>query len=79
MLDRPGYRADWDAKKLWYREHGILPWLDGGGSDGTLVWSSEEQGNEAHRRSRSSPARCSGSTDDADARLVAANRLGPVL
>ena len=32
------------SQEVWYQEHGILPWLDGGGSDGTLVWSSEEQG-----------------------------------
>ena len=41
MLDRPGYRADWKAKKGWYEEHGILPWTDGGGTEGVLVWSTE--------------------------------------
>lgn len=43
MLDLAGYRADWEAKKAWYAEHGILPWTEGGGSDGTLVWSTEKQ------------------------------------
>jgi hypothetical protein len=43
MLDRPGYAADWKAKKQWYADHGILPWSDGGGPDGTLVWSTENQ------------------------------------
>ena len=41
MLDRPGYRADWEAKKKWYAEHQILPWEEGGGAEGTLVWSTE--------------------------------------
>jgi hypothetical protein len=26
MLDRAGYRADWEAKLGWYAKHGILPW-----------------------------------------------------
>jgi hypothetical protein len=43
MLDRPGYAADWKAKKQWYADHGIRPWSDGGGPDGTLVWSTENQ------------------------------------
>ncbi len=41
MLDLAGYRADWDARKAWYASHGILPWTEGGGSGGTLVWSDE--------------------------------------
>jgi hypothetical protein len=41
MLDLAGYRADWKAKLQWYRDHGILPWSEGGGPEGTLVWSSE--------------------------------------
>jgi hypothetical protein len=41
MLDRPGYAADWRAKQQWYAAHGILPWTEGGGVDGTLVWSTE--------------------------------------
>jgi hypothetical protein len=44
MLDRAGYRADWEAKLNWYVKHGILPWTQGGGSTGTLVWSTEGQG-----------------------------------
>jgi hypothetical protein len=43
MLDSSGYRADWDAKKEWYAAHAILPWTDGGGSGGTLVWSTESK------------------------------------
>lgn len=41
MLDLAGYRADWDGRKKWYANHGILPWTDGGGPGGTLVWSEE--------------------------------------
>lgn len=41
MLDLAGYRADWTARKKWYAHHGILPWTDGGGPGGTLVWSDE--------------------------------------
>jgi len=41
MLGRAGYRADWEAKKVWYAEHGILPWDGGGGEQGVLVWSDE--------------------------------------
>lgn len=43
MLDRPGYRADWEAKKRWYIQNGILPWEDGGGPAGVLVCSTENQ------------------------------------
>jgi hypothetical protein len=42
MLDLAGYRADWEAKLSWYGDHGILPWTEGGGPAGTLVWSTEE-------------------------------------
>ena len=41
MLDLAGYRADWAARKAWYAHHDILPWTEGGGSSGTLVWSEE--------------------------------------
>jgi hypothetical protein len=42
MLDLAGYRADWEAKKSWYASHGVLPWSEGGGRSGTLVWSTEK-------------------------------------
>ena len=51
MLDLSGYRADWDAKRAWYEKHGVLPWKEGGGSSGTLVWSTEGRngrGIDAH-------------------------------
>ncbi|WP_151523700.1 AAA family ATPase [Serinicoccus kebangsaanensis] len=43
MLDKAGYRADWEAKRQWYANHGIAPWTEGGGPEGTLVWSTEGQ------------------------------------
>lgn len=43
MLDQAGYRADWEAKLAWYASHGIDPWTEGGGPDGTLVWSTENR------------------------------------
>jgi hypothetical protein len=42
MLTSPAYRNDWEAKIDWYRDHEILPWGEGGGPAGTLVWSDEE-------------------------------------
>jgi ATP-dependent exoDNAse (exonuclease V) alpha subunit len=41
MLDRPGYAADWAAKKQWYANHDIRPFDEGGGTKGVLVWSTE--------------------------------------
>ena len=41
MLDLAGYRADWEERKTWYASHEILPWHEGGGPAGTLVWSDE--------------------------------------
>jgi hypothetical protein len=45
MLGSARYSADWEAKKLWYAEHGILPWTERGGTAGVLVWSDEEPHN----------------------------------
>ncbi len=42
MLDRAGYRADWNAKLAWYARHGITPLDDGGGTNGVLVCSTEK-------------------------------------
>ncbi len=44
MLENAGYRADWEAKRAWYADHDILPWTEGGGTAGILVWSTEKQG-----------------------------------
>jgi hypothetical protein len=51
MLDRAGYRADWESKLEWYARHDIRPWTQGGGPAGALVWSTEAQagaGIDAH-------------------------------
>lgn len=51
MLDRAGYRADWEAKLRWYEDHEILRWENGGGPAGTLVCSTENEdgpGIDAH-------------------------------
>ena len=37
MLQRPSYRRKWATKLAWYRSHGVLPFKEGGGPDGTLV------------------------------------------
>lgn len=41
MLNSAGYRADWDARRTWYASQGILPWTEGGGAGGVLIWSTE--------------------------------------
>lgn len=42
MLGLAGYRADWEAKKVWYADHGVMPWTEGGGPEGILVWSQDD-------------------------------------
>ena len=37
MLRRPSYRRQWEQKKSWYKNHGILPREEGGGPNGMLV------------------------------------------
>ena len=37
MLHVQEYRARWERKLAWYREHGILPYEEGGGEHGTLI------------------------------------------
>ena len=37
MLQRPSYRRKWEQKLAWYKRNGILPHIDGGGPNGTLV------------------------------------------
>lgn len=41
MMDDPEYRERWEAKLKWYAEHGILPYEDGGGRQGTLIVTEE--------------------------------------
>ena len=44
MLDNPGYRARWEAKRAEYLECGIGPHEDGGGPEGTLIETRDEPG-----------------------------------
>ncbi len=41
MLEREDYRKSWDAKLAWYRAQGVLPAIEGSGSHGTLVTTTE--------------------------------------
>lgn len=43
MLNRPDYRARWDKKLIWYREQGILPFDEGGGPNGMLVTTQDDE------------------------------------
>ncbi|MGW7477070.1 ATP-dependent DNA helicase [Nonomuraea muscovyensis] len=42
VLNKPDYAAKWEDKRRWYAENGILPWTQGGGPHGVLVWSTEQ-------------------------------------
>jgi hypothetical protein len=42
MLHDAGYRRRWEQKQQWYREHGILPYTEGGGPKGTLIVTRDE-------------------------------------
>jgi hypothetical protein len=45
VLHNPDYRALWESKLQWYRKNGILPYQEGGGSQGTLIVTRDtEQG-----------------------------------
>lgn len=43
LLTDSFYKASWDAKKIWYRGNGILPYQEGGGSQGTLIETSDDE------------------------------------
>ena len=43
MLTDPVYRGRWGNKLLWYREQDILPFDEGGGSDGTLIITRDDE------------------------------------
>ena len=47
MLDLPEYTRKWELKKEWYADNGILPFDDGGGSNGVLIWTDDLQGADA--------------------------------
>jgi hypothetical protein len=43
MKRNPAYRRRWQQKLAWYREQGILPWEEGGGPNGTLVVTQDDE------------------------------------
>jgi hypothetical protein len=43
MLLDPHYRERWERKAKWYRDNGILPWQEGGGSSGTLIITEDSE------------------------------------
>jgi hypothetical protein len=43
LLIDPTYRKRWEGKLKWYRDNGILPWEEGGGSTGTLIVTKETE------------------------------------
>lgn len=47
MLDVPDYARKWELKKAWYACNGILPHDQGGGSNGTLMWTDDLNGADA--------------------------------
>ncbi|MFO1461564.1 MAG: AAA family ATPase, partial [Verrucomicrobiota bacterium] len=42
MFYDAGYRKRWEAKLHWYRQHQILPFEEGGGSNGSLVITTDD-------------------------------------
>lgn len=47
MLEVPDYARKWELKKAWYAENGVLPYEDGGGPNGTLMWTEDRRGADA--------------------------------
>lgn len=43
MLTDAGYARRWQAKQQWYRENGVLPEEEGGGPQGTLVVTEDDE------------------------------------
>ena len=42
MLRQPKYRRRWERKLKWYRKQGILPYDEGGGPNGTLIITKDD-------------------------------------
>ncbi len=42
MLNDAAYRHRWEQKQMWYRAHGILPQIEGGGPKGMLIVSEDK-------------------------------------
>ncbi|GAC49545.1 hypothetical protein GOACH_15_00370 [Gordonia aichiensis NBRC 108223] len=47
MLDMPDYARKWELKKSWYADNGILSHDQGGGPNGTLIWTDDLKGADA--------------------------------
>ncbi len=47
MLDLPDYARKWELKKAWYADNGILPHNQGGGQNGSLIWTDDLNGADA--------------------------------
>lgn len=47
MLDLPDYARKWEIKKRWYATNGILPFDEGGGPNGILMWTDDLHGADA--------------------------------
>ncbi|MCX5558373.1 AAA family ATPase [Streptomyces sp. NBC_00038] len=47
MLDLPDYARKWELKKAWYADNGILPHNQGGGRNGSLIWTDDLNGADA--------------------------------
>ena len=43
MLNNPDYRRSWERKAESYRESGILPHEGGGGTEGTLIITRDDE------------------------------------
>lgn len=43
MMHVPEYRDRWEKKLEWYKEQEILPHKDGGGPEGTLVTTMDDE------------------------------------
>ncbi|MEU0530909.1 ATP-dependent DNA helicase [Amycolatopsis tolypomycina] len=44
MLELPEYRRNWERKKAWYADGGVLPHEQGGGPEGVLMWTDDADG-----------------------------------
>lgn len=43
MMRVPAYKARWGRKLDWYRQQGILPWEEGGGPNGILLTTQDDE------------------------------------